>query len=645
MLFGHHLIDKTYDEHLADIASLAADPKTLVFLDTNIIAYLYKLHAAARLEFLRWTDALVSVKRLSIPAWSAGEYLSRVTTGQLQSYSAKSKDPEQTRKSLDGMLAMASLFVDDAILKKVPFVGDRGAFLAEFKTAIESLSQFLKAFNHQHDPATVHAQILKHLSPAILDSDLAALCRRAAAEGPVRFEHRLPPGHRDDIKPENRFGDLIIWFEIIDRSMVLRDQFSNTLFVTNDEKKDWVYPPQQKIAEARSGERKPVPNRNPEIKLADPRLVSEFRRVVGHANITLCSLSTLIEAMSKKVPELFVQLAGAIQINSDETRAAVDPLASAVATTLAAEVVEITPEEKTVQPSDVGGVAQDQFAADVAFETQLVATAEESFNPDALCDSEYDADPPLAINEIIRALKSLNWYTQNPAVGRINELRQESFDPSAWFVLGRNIYQAACGNSQKAMEFIQALESQLSRFPSDTANHLLSGMVFEMYFDSHGKFRSEAKFLFAEKVLFVVAMESFAAVRDFIRAKLEPHRRQLLFAPGDTTRFPLCFVSAPDVLKDGKDDETPLHALHSLTLGNIELVRYVVVDETDAWARMLHRRKLTADDVVQIVSRSLAIPRWAIQREFAPPVRPDVIFLIEENQEIFAEAARPKLPN
>lgn len=170
-------------------------------------------------------------------------------------------------------------------------------------------------------------------------------------------------------------------------------------------------------------------------------------------------------------------------------------------------------------------------------------------------------------------------------------------------------------------------------------------MVFEMYFDSHGEFRSEAKFLFAEKVLSVVAMESFAKVRDFILAKLEPHRQQLLFAPGDATRFSLRFVSAPPVLEEGNDDKTPVHALLSLTLNNMELVRDVVVDETDAWARMLHRRRLATEDVVEMVSRSLAIPRWAIQREFEPPVRPDAVFFIAENRAIFAEAARAHAPN
>ena len=36
MLFGHHVINKTFDEHVREIADLASDPQTLIFLDTNI---------------------------------------------------------------------------------------------------------------------------------------------------------------------------------------------------------------------------------------------------------------------------------------------------------------------------------------------------------------------------------------------------------------------------------------------------------------------------------------------------------------------------------------------------------------------------------------------------------------------------------
>jgi len=74
VLFGHNIYPKTIEEHLDNIAHLLKNEKTLFFLDTNILAYLYKLHEAARQEFYDWAEPLVKSNRLKIPMWSAQEY-------------------------------------------------------------------------------------------------------------------------------------------------------------------------------------------------------------------------------------------------------------------------------------------------------------------------------------------------------------------------------------------------------------------------------------------------------------------------------------------------------------------------------------------------------------------------------------------
>lgn len=163
MLFGHHTVDKTMDEHLREIAALASDPHTLVFLDTNILAYLYKLHEAARQEFFTWLDSAVAAGRLAIPAWAASEYLSRVTAKSLDSFTPKSKEPSQARRALDALHETAALFVDDSLLNKVAFVGNRAAYLSGFRNAIDALDPYIRAFSHQFDPGVIHQQVVDHL--------------------------------------------------------------------------------------------------------------------------------------------------------------------------------------------------------------------------------------------------------------------------------------------------------------------------------------------------------------------------------------------------------------------------------------------------------------------------------------------------
>lgn len=58
-------------------------------------------------------------------------------------------------------------------------------------------------------------------------------------EGETRFENKVPPGYcdrnKDNVK-KNKFGDLILWKQIIEKS--LNDK-KNIIFITDDSKEDW----------------------------------------------------------------------------------------------------------------------------------------------------------------------------------------------------------------------------------------------------------------------------------------------------------------------------------------------------------------------------------------------------------------------
>lgn len=641
MLFGYNLIDKSKDEHLREIALIARDPKTLIFFDTNILAYLYKLHSAARQEFFRWTDSVLSENRLQIPAWSANEYLTKVTRRELHSYTPRNKNSGQSKESLETMLETAKLFVDETVLRAINFPRDRTAFFEEFKSAIDALPQFTSAFNHQFDPEAVHDEIQSRLQLAIIKSDLAALCVRASQEGYVRVEHRLPPAFRDGDKPENKLGDLIIWFEILQCSKERKESFDKVLFITNDEKADWVYAPQRRKELVR-GVRKSVPNNKSGIKVIDPRLASEFNSVTGHSCIVICSLAALIEGLSKESAPDFEQLAAAIQINLGDDAVTTTPDSTPCETPTEEQAVEAVVDGDTVEGAAVEGVAapvMEVAAPAVGGVTEVVAppTPILSYAPEALRDSDYQHDTPSAINEIIRALKSHNWYTQNPAINQINAIPNEEFPPSAWFVLGRNIYQAACGNSQKAMDFIANLNSRLAILPADNGRHVLAGMLFEIYFDSLGEFRNTLKTRFIDIPLQQVAADQYSDVREFVLHQLHAHQDKLGYLPGDTSSRTLLITSEPipaDGINEGRQ-----HKLLSVQLDGVELVQNFENPFPSFYG------SYTIDSMVQQISHVLAIPRWAISRSFNPAVRPDAQFTLPENRILNAKAALPTPAN
>ncbi len=641
MLFGQYVIDKTIEEYVTEIADLASDPRTLIFIDTNVVSYLYKLHEAARREFFAWSDGIAAEGRFFVPAWAANEYLSRVTSNTLASYTPKGKEPTQAKKMLETLHETASLFVDDISLRGIGYPNNRAAFLQEFRQAIEALNRFTGVFSQQFDPGVIHQQIVTHLAPFVLNSDLTALCTRAMQEADGRIEHRLPPGFRDDGKPENRLGDLIIWYELLEKSAEVAGTFPRVLFISRDEKSDWVYAPAQRNLLA-GGMRKPVPNTEPQIKLADPRLVAEFTRKTGHGDFTIANLPTLVEGLSRRSPSEFQHLAAAIQITVQET-ASITTRTDQETAAPAAEPTNEVPEAQPVE-APVVIVGSTEEPAPVQAEPAEPDHPRLQYRVEALQDSQYPADAPSEINSIIRDLKSHNWYTQNPAVTKVRTIQEEPFTPSAWFVLGRNLYQAACGNSQKAMDFIENLETQLKRLPEETAKHLLAGMLYEIYFDGHGEFRESAKFSYADKPLAVVADEIYADVRDFTLFQMREHRAQLKFLPGErdskVIRITSAATAAPaDDQEPLRGPSTPTHEVRSVTLDGIELMRDVVDDQEAAWPRMIRRAKLSPDRIREKISEDLAIPKWALTIETEPPIRTDLELAFPEGREFYPKQA------
>ena len=601
MQLGYCEFDTTVDEHHRKLAEIVDSKKTLIFFDTNILAYLYKLHSNARNEFYMWADSAIHEERLFLPGWAANEYSNRVTTNKLGDYTYKGNDssPDKAKKMYDILHEMASLSVDDDILAKNEFNDGRERFLDEFRTAINSLSKYTKVLKTQFKVEDVHNEITNHFSKIILNSNLAQLCMKANREGDTRFKHRLPPGFKDSAKGENRFGDLIIWYEILENSKKLRKNFNHVLFLSNDEKSDWVYAPKSKAIVNSNNNRRLVPNNDPIIKVVDPRLVAEFNNVVGHSNFTICNLASLIESLSKIRPQHFTNLAGAIQINIQEFENSTTG--------------KIKPLEKDAESKEGHTELSENSTESIDENTESVEegsnSAEDNNNPiirytqEALQDVSYQADTSSVINSIIHALKSHNWYKQNPAISMISKLADEHLDPSSSFVLGRNIYQAACGNSQKATEYMTSLSKKLDIFPIETANHILAGMAFEIYFDSNAQYREKFKFSYASNILRLLTNENFKPARDFIRNKLLEQENDLLFMPGESGEPKKEITINVGISEENNSS----FILNSVLFNDKELI--IDIESTD---NFWHESIYTASKIKAEISTTLAIPQWAL---------------------------------
>ncbi|MFM2668712.1 PIN-like domain-containing protein [Vibrio mediterranei] len=626
MRLGKHELNTTIDEYHNQLNDIARDEKTLVYLDTNILAYMYKLHAKARKEFYNWVVLLKNKNRIFIPNWAANEYSNRVTTGRLRDYTNASVNnnvnPSNANKMYEALYEMAALFVDDSILPKYGHDADRDKYLADFRDAINQLNRYTKPFKTQFKVGEIHKEIDDNFSDVVLESNVSELCARADSEGPSRFQHRLPPGFEDGGKDENTFGDLIIWFEILDDAASKNTSFEKVLFLTNDEKKDWVYAPTDRV-QLVNEQRKTIPNKKPQIKIAHPRLIDEFKSKVGHERLTVCSLANLIESLSKQQPTHFTNIAGAIQIDIqiDST----DPV----------DHDEGQPHQEEPEMGGLDGevVADvvDQNTAEIGLEEETGVQDEPlpheqddpfEYSNEALQDEHYPSEAPGEINEIIEKLKSHNWYQQNPAITKVLSVLQHDSEPSAVFVLGRNIYQSACGNSQKATEFIASLDTKLSKLDDEVANHLLAGMVFEIYFDAHGLPRQFTKFDYANKVLSVITKHRYESAKEYIVRKIVEADIDLAFHPGSTAepKLTINLVMEP---QEGRDDT---YNLTSVVFDGNELL----VDDDEQFGFI--SKNYDIFEIRDTISNHFSVPTWALETNGEHIAFGDVLVVPEDKK-------------
>ncbi|EPC8408884.1 TPA: hypothetical protein ROY06_004654 [Bacillus cereus] len=100
-------------------------------------------------------------------------------------------------------------------------------------------------------------------------------------EGELRYKYNLPPGFKDADKQEgiDKFGDLILWKEIIKRAGEISEK--NIIFVTSDTKSDWFH-------------------KNKKNEIIGPReeLISEFKNYHSEKEVIIIPFEDYIEEIS-----------------------------------------------------------------------------------------------------------------------------------------------------------------------------------------------------------------------------------------------------------------------------------------------------------------------------------------------------------
>jgi hypothetical protein len=168
------------------------------------------------------------------------------------------------------------------------------------------------------------------------------------------------------------------------------------------------------------------------------------------------------------------------------------------------------------------------FYFNYSFVTEELVT---EYGERAIVDTDYQPTSSDEARMIIGGLRSHNWYKQNPAIKKISGSNLNKFTKDDLFVLGRNIYQAACGTAADAVSYLENLQDRLSSLDKSISFHVFNGILFEIYFNSRGGLRDLPKSIMIDAVFQIEATEIFKDSFRFIKQALTPYLKNLFYIP------------------------------------------------------------------------------------------------------------------
>lgn len=166
---------------------------------------------------------------------------------------------------------------------------------------------------------------------------------------------------------------------------------------------------------------------------------------------------------------------------------------------------------------------------------KLIQVDELGYQMSSVRDSDFDLNNP-NVGKIIGELKHYNWFAQNDAVDEFRKKEPSSLTSDELFVVGRNLLQAACGGSYSAQDFIKDA-SLLAGYTVKGENHLLNGILFEIYFNSKGLFRfKDYKSGMLEDLMELCTHESLKCSSRFLEKALKSFVANLIFVPSEAPK-------------------------------------------------------------------------------------------------------------
>lgn len=203
---------------------------------------------------------------------------------------------------------------------------------------------------------------------------------------------------------------------------------------------------------------------------------------------------------------------------------------------------------------------------------QLVHSIEIPYSSEVVKDIDYNENTEFG--NLISEIKTYNWHIQNPAINKILQIPPSELDKNQQFILGRNLLQAS-GAAASACNFMEQIRTNISRYTKDDENHVLNGILFEVYFNPHGEFRQSAtKTHFIEEVLALRKDLSLKNSFQFISDLILNTGYNLIYIPKHEDEFiDIDVVATEEKGQDFLGNEITYQVISSITFNGINITK------------------------------------------------------------------------
>jgi hypothetical protein len=225
----------------------------------------------------------------------------------------------------------------------------------------------------------------------------------------------------------------------------------------------------------------------------------------------------------------------------------------------------------------------------------------------ALRDKLFTLNENKKSHLLIGGLKTYVYDPQNAALRSFGKEDFARVPKDSLFVVGRNIYQAACGNSRAANAFIRDFAQLASGLPEEKWRALLDGMLFEVFFDADGALRTEFKARYLDDLFALQEHEFLADSFAFIANCLRQYPRSFHVNPGVGQEVAL------DIVVVQKDDR---QILKQIRLAGANILRVEDEDGEPIEAHEQRRRVKDRERFEEDISAALGVPKRLLKLSY-----------------------------